>query len=222
MPRIIFVLGVLLLLFFSSPEKIQQPSSVIVKPETDPFPANIPYELRQKNWVRHGSGSCFHASIIVALRWCNNINTAKVWPTKYGGGEYTTRLSRRLTAEGVTHIMTDRGDPAVLEYASETGRAAAITYFPRHAITFCGFVMKDGHEYSVVLDNNRIQNFIWIPKNEFIRKWKNYGGGALVPLNNPPPKLPWWREDKNQNEYQTKSDCCNCKFCLCSCCNCQN
>jgi hypothetical protein len=41
-----------------------------------------------------------------------------------------------------------------------------------------------------LLDNNRVAEFIPVPKQQFIRDWNDYGGFGLVALLAPAPPLP--------------------------------
>ena len=75
-------------------------------------------------------------------------------------------------------------------------RGAAIHFnFPPdynpHAVTFCGY----NNGLAVILDNNRTDRLIRIPKHEFLTRWRNYGGYALTVVYSPAPPKPWIEGD---------------------------
>lgn len=157
--------------------------------------ANLPLSLRQTNWRgKLGQGSCVHASSMYVMRWNGQYELADWWRKTYGDGETGSGIMRKLTAAKVPFYATAKGDPAVLEYATKTRRAAIIWFFDSHCVTFCGFAKDaDGKEYAYICDNNRVNQFIKIEKQSFIRRWQTqYDGFACcflgVPL--PPPLYP--------------------------------
>ncbi|MGY8769554.1 MAG: hypothetical protein ACKVH8_14145 [Pirellulales bacterium] len=161
----------------------QQPIDVTLPP------ADVPHDLRVENYW---GGSCYHASAQVALRWADQGSVADRWRESFGRGATTSMITSKLDHFGVGYEVTHRGNIEVLDFAHNTRRVAAITYYPRHAISFLGWAVKDGQEYPVVLDNNRIDGFIFIKKQPFLNDWRNrYGGSAIVPLVEPPPHNPY-------------------------------
>jgi len=145
---------------------------------------DVPPPLRTQNW---GGGSCVHASTVHLLHWQGQHDLAEWWRQTYSGGEYATRLHQRLDAARLRYAFTVRGDPAFLEWALRTRRGAGITYFPNHAVNL---VHLDS-ERAGLLDNNRIDRIIWIPREEFLQKWQAYGGWAWTLVYDPPPPVPF-------------------------------
>lgn len=164
-----------------------QTKYVRVEPPAAEVPAmNLPLELRQENW---GTGSCVHASTISVLRWQGAYKLADWWRGAYEGGETATGIEEKLTRAKVRFYSTHKYDPAVLEYASKSRRGAIIWYFPNHCVTFIGFYTKNGKEHALLLDNNRVKNWISIEKQAFLKAWEGFGGFALCPLGDPPPPI---------------------------------
>ena len=165
-----------------------------VQPEFDQFAAdppvevpvvNLPPSAREWNW---GGGSCVHASTVADLRWLDEWEVAKWWRKTYSGGESFNGLTSKLKKAGIPYDATASADVAVLERCSDNRRGAVIFYYPNHSILFCGFV----GDRAYVLDNNRINSFIEIPKATFLKNWKGYGGVAISPqIGSPPPPLPF-------------------------------
>lgn len=158
--------------------------------------ANIPSALRWKNWAdAKGSGSCVIASTCSALEWANRPQLAEKFRKAYAGGQTETSIIKKWRENNIPYIATlrdeDHGDPDFLQWASDTRRAAIIWYFPNHCVTFCGFSRWEGREVAWLLDNNRKERFIPIPKDQFISEWRGYGGFAAVPLLTPAPSLPF-------------------------------
>jgi hypothetical protein len=148
---------------------------------------DVPAPLRTPNW---GGGSCVHASTVHLLHWQGQHELAEWWRRTYSGGEYSTRLHQRLDAANLRFAYTTSGDAAFLEWALRTRRGAGITYFPNHAVNL---VHLDS-ERAGLLDNNRVGQTIWIPRDEFLRQWKAYGGWAWTLVYTPPPPTPFVEE----------------------------
>ena len=162
-------------------------------PETPPAdcpykavpPMDLPVELRESNYG--SGGSCVHASMVACLRWQNLHKLADWWRGRYSGGEGIGGLASKAEAAGLRFAYTRQGDSQFLEWCSRTRRGAVIFYYENHSIVFCGFV---GNE-AVVMDNNRVDRLTRIPKQDFIRRWRSYGGVALTPVYSPDPPRPW-------------------------------
>ena len=159
--------------------------------------ANVPLKLREKNWPdRNGSGSCVIASSCSVLQWHNRPDLASKFRKSYAGGQTEKTITDIWRANKIPFIAPrtneDYGDPELLQWASDTRRAAIIWYFSNHCVTFCGFSTHKGQEVAWILDNNRIERFIPIPKQQFLTEWRGrYGGWAAVPLLTPAPSLPF-------------------------------
>lgn len=141
---------------------------------------DLPQAMRQRNW---GGGSCVHASTVHLLRWQGLHELAEWWRKTYAGGEYAGRLHDRLDKAGLRYAYTTSGDAAFLEWCLRTRRGAGITYWPAHAVNL---VHLDERQAGI-LDNNRIDRIIWVPRDEFIRRWKGYGGWAWTVVYTPSP-----------------------------------
>lgn len=148
--------------------------------------ADVPVELRQKNWLHQGEGSCAHASTIVALRWINLPEMADWWKTNYGGGEYFSRLTERMDSAGLRYVATEDGDFRVLEYAARNRLVVVLPYKPAHAINLVDLTPT----HAVLLDNNRPGEYEYVPRAEFDARWtQEFGGVAICLIGTPAP--PW-------------------------------
>jgi hypothetical protein len=170
------------------------PRVVSVQPPAAEVPTvNLPSSLRQKNWVSrtNGQGSCVHASSVAHFNWQGRYKVADGWKRRYSGGETAYSILNKWIDNRIPFTYTDAGDPAFLQWATETRRGAIIWYYPSHCVTFCGFAVVDGRDYAYILDNNRINRFIAIDKSEFIRNWRGFGGFAATAVFTPAGPLPW-------------------------------
>ena len=158
------------------------PENAVAAPVVD-----VPAELRTSNW---GGGSCVHASTVHLLHWQGQHELAAWWRQTYSGGEYATRLHERLDSARLRYAYTTSGDAAFLEWALRTRRGAGITYFPSHAVNL---VHLDS-ERAGLLDNNRVEQIVWLPRDEFLRNWKAYGGWAWTLVYDAPPPVPFIEE----------------------------
>ncbi len=166
--------------------------------------ANVPASLRYKNWPdRNGSGSCVIASSCSALEWYNRPDLAQKFRQTYAGGQTETSILTKYRESRIPFVATKSpedaartggyqyGDPRILERCSETRRIAIIWYFPNHCVNFVGFSQWQGREVAWLLDNNRKERFISIPKNQFLSEWRGFGGFAAIPWLTPAPSIPF-------------------------------
>jgi hypothetical protein len=145
---------------------------------------DLPVALRTSNW---GGGSCVHASTVHLLYWQGQPELAQWWRQTYSGGEHASRLHERLNQAHLQFAYTVEGDVAFLEWALRTRRGAGITYFPNHAVN----LVHLDEQRAGLLDNNRVQQIVWIERQEFLARWRAYGGWAWTLVYNPPPPLPF-------------------------------
>jgi hypothetical protein len=151
-------------------------------------PFDLPSSDREENW---GGGSCYHASMVMCLRWQGLNDIAAEWRKRYSGGASIGDIIRICESFGLDYAYTSSNrNVAFLEWCSRTRRGAAIEYYKNHAICFCGF-KKDstGTEIAVLLDNNRPRSYIHVPKNQFINNWIGYGSRAITPVYSPAPPV---------------------------------
>lgn len=149
---------------------------------------NLPRELREWNW---GGGSCVHASMVHNFRWQGRPELATKWRKTYSGGESSYGLRAKLDHAGIQYCSTETGDVKFLDWCSRSRRGAVIFFFPNHSINFCGYSNIGGQDMAMLLDNNRIEHFLQVPKDSFITSWRGYGGFALSPTLAPSPRLPY-------------------------------
>lgn len=174
-------------------------------PPAEEIPAaNIPLSVRYKNWPdAKGSGSCVIASSCSALEWVNQPKLAEKFRKTYAGGQTETSILEKYRANKIPFVATKSreevsqkggyayGDPNILELCSATRRACIIWYFPNHCVTFVGFSQWQGREVAWLLDNNRKERFIPIPKQQFLTEWRGFGGFAAIPWLTPAPSIPF-------------------------------
>jgi hypothetical protein len=181
---------------------VEQPKQVrrLPAPKMEAPPANVPPQLRQRNWPSreresYGQGSCVHASLTTHLRWLNEFELGEDWRGKFSGGEYETRLRQRLDANSIDYAYTNRSDPRFLDWASATRRGCIIWWKPSHCCFFAGFVSnpagKPPGEYAVVIDNNYPERLEYTEREQFIRLWAGYGGFGLTILLPPATSFTW-------------------------------
>ena len=156
---------------------------------------NLPVELREENWVGPaGEGSCVHATVVMLLRWQQQYQTADDWRRTYSDGEYAddkwnygSNLARKFDSENVRYAYTIEGDEKFLEWAISTRRGAGVTVKGgRHMVAL---VHMDDEKVGL-LDNNDIENIIWVDRERFMSEWKNSNGWAVTPIYTPAPPLP--------------------------------
>lgn len=143
--------------------------------------------LRHTNWSPYGEGSCVWASLATTLQWQRQNALAKYVRQNYHSGSDANRLINACNRLNLPIQYTKNGDPAFLEYVHANRLSAVIFYYDKHCVNFLGY--RDG--YAVLLDNNSVHKFNFVPKSEFLSNWRNfYSGFALTVTLNPYPPTP--------------------------------
>jgi hypothetical protein len=143
---------------------------------------NLPPEARCRNY---GGGSCVCASTISLLRWQGREDLAAALRNSCSGGQSSASLHSKLERLGVRYASTTSGDVAFLEWAVRTRRGCGLTYYPMHYVNLVDLTA----EHATLLDNNRVGQYITIPRDEFIRRWRGYGGWATAVVYAPAAPL---------------------------------
>lgn len=150
---------------------------------------NLPYELRQKNWVgRQGEGSCVHATMVMALRWQRQYELANWWRQNKGDGEWDDKLAGEFNAANVRFAFTsEKGDVKFLEWACNTRRGCGVAIMGgRHMV----YLVHFDDQWAGILDNNQIGKINWVPRATFVAEWLNSNSWAVTPCYTPSPPLP--------------------------------
>ncbi|HUY88905.1 MAG TPA: hypothetical protein VMV10_09240 [Pirellulales bacterium] len=145
---------------------------------------NLPLHARCRNYA---GGSCVIASTVSLFRWQGRDDLADLFRRAYSGGQSASSLHAKLEARGVRYAYTTSGDAAFLDWACRTRRGAGVTFFANH---FICLVHLDA-ERAILLDNNRIGQYLALPRDEFLRRWRGYGGWATTPVYSPAAPLAW-------------------------------
>lgn len=185
------IVSLLLALVVSS--GCNQPEVAVVPPRgvTEIPVANLPEELRPKNWVSAtGSGSCVNASTVYMLRWRGEEQLADWWRKNHAGGETSSSIRSKHDAVRLPYVYTLHADPTFLDWCTKTRRGCIIWFYESHCVTFVGWANEGGRTVAKINDNNRPGRYISIERSEFLRRWRGYGGFALSILEPPvPPPL---------------------------------
>ncbi len=178
-----------------------QPTRIraLPRPPAEVPAANLPRDLRQRNWpstdpATLGQGSCVFASLIMEARWLNNFELAQIIRKRFQGGEYATRLMQKLDQLGVKYKANIHGDPRFLDWCTENRRGCIFWWKPSHCCFFVGFARdpQDGKEYGYVIDNNYPDRIERHEREQLIRLWAGYGGFALtITSGEPASSFPW-------------------------------
>jgi hypothetical protein len=92
-----------------------------------------------------------------------------------------------MEAAGLRYAYNDSGDIEFIEWATRNRMASGIYYKPYHAICIVDLTKT----HAVLLDNNRPEEYEYVPRNEFVNRWRNeYGGFAWTVVYQPPPGEP--------------------------------
>jgi hypothetical protein len=150
---------------------------------------DIPQQHRRTNWTgRRGQGSCVHASLCHLFHWQGRHDLAEWWAAHYGDGETANGLTQKLNAAHVRFAETRTGDTAFLEWAIRTRRGAAVVVQNgAHMVNLVGL----DRQHAQILDSNSPNRTQAVPRDVFLRDWKQSGGWAVTPVGTPPAPDPW-------------------------------
>jgi hypothetical protein len=168
----------------------REPPFLCPEPRVERPVVNLPPGCRIKNWPdENGYGSCTHATTAMLLRWQGRPGTANWWKNNHNGGEYVHTLIDAYEAGGLRFAdnSEDIGNVDFLQWACDTRRGAGVVVMGgRHMVAL---VHLDS-EWAAILDNNKIKEFIWIPRDRFVQEWLDSGGWAITPVYSPMPPIP--------------------------------
>ena len=175
----ILLISIVLLVGCEQRQEIQK----VNHPPVREVSARVPVELRQGNY----GPSCYHAAMITVLKWQGEEKVAVWWRRNGYGPASIGDIRARAKWAGLNYKITTDGDIEFLDWVSETRRAAAIQYQQRHAVTFTGF--RNGN--AIIIDNRFPSCEVKVPRQQFLRSWRYYGGHAITVVSLPPPPKPW-------------------------------
>jgi hypothetical protein len=172
---------------------LNQEDNAIFSPRRKPVierpTVNVPYKLRQGNWLggRQRDGSCVHATMISLLQWQGRSDLASYWKRAHGGGEYPDSFRAKLEGADVDYVWCEKGDERFLEWAIQTRRGAGIRINEgRHMVALVDLTPK----YAAILDNNDVSKFKWIDRAALVQNWMACGSWAFSPAYSPAAPLP--------------------------------
>jgi hypothetical protein len=141
---------------------------------------NLPSAARCRNYA---GGSCVIASTVSLLRWQGRDELADLFRRTYSGGQSSASLHDKFDRHDVRYAFTTSGDVRFLEWAIRTRRGAGITFYPMHFVNLVDLTPTR----ATLLDNNRVERYITLPRREFIERWRSYGGWATTVVYAPAP-----------------------------------
>src|SRR5438128_3592813 len=161
---------------------------------------DLPVNQRTKNvGGRDGAGLCVFSSIGHAARWQNERRLVDFQRemTKESGGGYPEKVDRMIAkyGKGTPYLQYEGHDPAILRLALKTGRMPSVTYdghdphYSGSIAHMVNLIYLDDRE-ACVLDNNFIDELVWMSAKEFSERWTGDGGWAVILLAPPTPPPP--------------------------------
>lgn len=139
---------------------------------------NLPQDARCKNY---NGGSCVCASTISLFRWQGRDDLAAALRNVCSGGQSSSSLHAKLERLGARYAATTSGDVSFLEWAVRTRRGCGIAYYPMHFVNLVDLTA----DHATLLDNNRVGQYITVPRAEFISRWRGFGGWATAVVYSP-------------------------------------
>lgn len=168
-----------------------------------------------------GAGLCVYTSVWHSAIWqsVRDIYDFRNWMQRRPGGSYPEKFDATLKAyckeKGVPlppYLQHTGGDEDVLDLAMKTGRAVGVTYcgvdpnYGNEVIAHMVSLVYLDAKLACILDNNFPGAFLWMPREEFLARWRGVrkdgtvylirsgvrsvavgGGWCIVLLDSPPP-----------------------------------
>lgn len=167
-------------------------------PPTEPLEipmVNIPITLRQSNYTGvEGEGSCVHATMVTAFHQQGQPVLARHWRATYSDGEWadesynkSQNLVQKLESEGVPYAYVTDGDEEFLEWACRTRRGCGVAV---NGGSHMVLLVHIDDETVGLVDNNQVNDVLWVPRDRFIAEWKASMGWAVTPVFDPVPPIP--------------------------------
>lgn len=146
-----------------------------------------------------GKGLCVFASIDMAARWHNMPELIDVLHKIREGGGWPEKVDAVMKdlAPGRKYVQYEGTDPAILENAIGIRAPACVTYgtgerYDSKTIYHMVLLVHLDQKWACIVDNNFPGTFEWMPRDEFLSRWKHPSGQgwAIVFLAPPPPPIP--------------------------------
>lgn len=168
---------------------------------------DLPANLHVKNvGGSDGAGLCVFTSGLHAAYFQNvrHLWGWRKWMEKRPGGGYPEKVDTTLALycqeKGYPipdYVQHTGGDERFLELALKTGRMVCVTYSGADGVYYgqpVAHMVNLVHlspRWAVILDNNFPAKYLWLPRTEFLKRWRGHGGGwAYCFLAAPPPPIP--------------------------------
>ena len=142
---------------------------------------DIPMEFRVNNYA---GGSCVFASMATLLHHQGEHEMANWLTASYRGGEYSSRLHRRLDAANLRYAFIMDGDLAWLEKCCRLRLGAIVNWPSNHMVTCVG--VDDKNVY--LIDNNSTSRITVRSRAEFQRAWTGWATTLVYCPPAPEPK----------------------------------
>lgn len=162
---------------------------------------DLPTSAHVRNFgaPKDGLGLCVFASMNMAANWHHVRELEDVIHQIPEGGGYPGKVDDVIKrfAPGLHYVQYEGTDPAILDKSLSEGRPACVTYgygerYGMKTIYHMVILMHLDAKQAAILDNNFPGTYEWMPREEFMRRWKHVGGKgwAYTFLAAPPPPIP--------------------------------
>jgi len=169
---------------------------------------DLPRAYRKANISSKGLGCCVYRSGDHSAHY-QGVEVLYGWPEWMkekgiaGGGypgkvdELMARIAKDRNLPLPEYVQHTDGDPKFLELALRNGYMPCVTYAgmdprygPNKGIDHMVNLVFLDDKLACILDNNYVEKYLWMSRDEFLSRWKARGGGwAWTLLASPPPPM---------------------------------
>lgn len=151
---------------------------------------NIPLPMRQANWSTEGS--CGWATTVTALNHCDAHEMGQYIRRHFSGAMSLDSFSVVMERLNIPYAKTSTADVTFLEWAVDTRRGCGVMLFKAHNGKLYGhslFLVHFDQQRVGLLDNNDVENIVWLKRETFLEHWTASGGFAFAIVSSPLPPV---------------------------------
>ncbi len=157
-------------------------------------------EMKKNVGGSDGAGLCVFTSIFHAAKFQNErtLFNFQEQMRKEPGGGWPEKVDKMMSkyASGVQYVQSTEGDQEILRAALRSNRMVSVTYngfddfYGNRSIAHMVNLVHLDDRWAAIVDNNHIQDVVWMSNPEFMKRFNGGGSGWAVILLKAGPPMP--------------------------------